>query len=162
MNTETTVTALAVGVVAVTLALSGPAVSAVSFGPSPGGELDDGNATVASASLDGTAALTDGRFGTGVAYLRVPDATVRLSAVTGNPRLVYRVSVPGLGVDAAATTGLGPASRRARVRVPDRAFEPATVDRDRYRGTLSVHVQSFAVYRTVLRRNVTVEVATDG
>lgn len=161
METETRATAIAVAFIAATLLVSGPLVSAVSLGQAPGTGLDDGNATVNGVALASDLSVTEGRFGTGVAYLRVPDAAVELGSVAGTPRLVYRVSVPGLGIEGAETRRLSSAAGRVSVGFADRALRYETVRQRQYRAAVSVHVQSFAVYRTVYRRNVTVDVTVD-
>ena len=122
--------------------------------------LGDGNASVTVDSLPAERLHVDeGRFGTNVAYFRVPDAVVRVGDVTGTPRLVYRIRVPALGVDE-ATTHLLATDRRGTVRLHgvDRAFDPATITEKRYEATVTVRVQSFERDRTVLSANETVEV----
>lgn len=161
METETRATATAVAFIAATLLVSGPLVSAVSLGQAPGPGLDDGNATVNDVALADDLTVSAGRFGTGVAYLRIPAAVVRLESVTDTPRLVYRVSVPGLGIEDAETRQLNQAASRVTVEFPDRALRYETIRERQYRATVSVHVQSFEVYRTVYRRNVTVDVTVD-
>jgi len=54
------------------------------------------------------------------------------------------------------------ASGTVAVDMADRAFAYGRLDRETYTATVAVSVQSFAVDRTVLEQNVTVEVRTDG
>lgn len=124
--------------------------------------LDDGTATVRSVGLTDAPAITDGRFGTGVAYLRLPDATIDLESVDGRPRAVYSVEVPGLDFDRASTTSLAGDPSRVTIGMADRAFEYDAIDRGAYEARVTVRIQSFAVDRTVLERNASVEVRTDG
>lgn len=161
MDIETTAALVAVAVVAGTLLLTGPGAGEFGAGQRSGTGLDDGTADVDDVELSGSPAITSGRFGTDVAYLRIPSVSVTLASVTDNPRIVYRLSVSGLGFDRAGTRLLGPGSRGVTVGMADQPVERGEIRREQYRATLSVHVQSFEVYRTVFRRNVTVGVNLD-
>lgn len=144
------------GVVLVALVASGAA-----FGSGADqGDLGDGNASATVESLPTDRLHVDrGRFGTGVLYLRIPDVRVRVSDVRDRPRLVYRVRIPDLDVDETATRVLErTGSRTVALRGTDVAFDPASVARERYDATVAVRVQSFAVDRTVVAVNETVEV----
>lgn len=160
MDESTAATLLSVGLVLVVLVLTGPLVGAGGV-EGGGSDLGDGTATVGSVETAGGFALTPGRFGTGVVYLRIPDVTAEFESVTGRSRLVYRVAVPALGFDRVGTRPVEPETTDATVGMSDRAFAPSTLDRSSYTVTVTGRVQSFAIDRTVLRRNVTVE-ATDG
>lgn len=160
MDVSSTVTGLSVAVVLGMLVLTGPLVG------SPGAdraasELGDGTATVRGVELTDSLSMSEGRFGTGVVYLRVPDVAVDFASTSGRSRLVYRVAIPDLGFDRVGTAPVDPTTTRRRVGMADRAFAPDSLDRDQYRVTVSVRVQSFAVDRTVFQRNVSVE-AADG
>lgn len=103
--------------------------------------------------------IDDGRFGTGVVYLRIPDARVRVGNVTGTPRVVYRVEIPALGVDDTSTRLLAQSGQRTvTVEGVDRAFDPDTITETGYTATVSVRIQSFEVDTTVTSVNETVEV----
>jgi len=150
-------TVLSVTLVLATLVATGPLVGVTAVGPSESG-LGEGTATVEDVHLATPLSMTPGRFGTGVVYLRIPDAGVELSAVEGRSRLVYRVAVPALGFDRVGTRTIATGRTRAAVEMSDRAFAPAAVNASRYRARVTVRVQSFAIDRTVFDRNVTVEV----
>ena len=115
----------------------------------------DGNATVTDVTVDRSElALTTGRFGTNVTYLRVPAATVAVDSVTDRPQLLYIVSVPGLDVrlvERQVVTEPG----RFRLAPDDRAMPVGRAD-GTYDAFLSVRVQSFTTDRTVARTTVTV------
>jgi hypothetical protein len=161
MEVSTAVSLSAVTVVLATLSLTGPAVGLIDPG-SDATELGEGTATVDGVTLEGDPVVTAGRFGTDVAYFRVPDATVRLSSVTGHSRLVYTVSISALDFERVGNRPPSPdASRSVTVGMADRAFTYGTIHREAYEATLAVRVQSFAVDRTVYRENATVEVRTD-
>ncbi|WP_135305678.1 hypothetical protein [Haloarcula amylovorans] len=122
-------------------------------------EFGDGTATIGAVTVD-TAAfrVTDGRFGTGVSYLRLPTATVTVTSVTDRPRLVYRVVVPALDVELTETT-IVTKPGTYRLAPDDRGMARGTADRSDYSATLTVRVQSFTTDQTIYRENATVEVA---
>lgn len=159
MDTARVGTVLSVTVVLGTLVVAGPLVGA-DVGTSDTG-LGEGTATVEDVRLASPLAMTPGRFGTGVVYLRIPNAAVELSSVQGRSRLVYRVAVPTLAFDRVGTSAVSPGATRASVGTSDRAFVSGTLANDSYRVHVSVRLQSFAVDRTVFERNVTVEVPDD-
>lgn len=146
-------------VVAVSLIATGPLIGVDATGPQAT-EFGDGTASVADVSIETSAlAVTAGRFGTDVDYLRIPAAVVRVDAVDGRPRLVYAVEVPALGVshsDQVVFTDSG----TYRLDPDDRAFERGSLSNESYDATLTVRVQSFTESTTVYRENVTVEVQT--
>ncbi|MDS0281987.1 hypothetical protein [Haloarcula onubensis] len=115
----------------------------------------DGNATVSEVTVDRSGlALSPGRFGTNVTYLRVPTVTATVDSVTDRPQLLYVVSVPGLDIELVETqvvTGAG----TYRFAPDDRAMPPGRVEGP-YDATLSVRVQSFTTDRTLARTTVTV------
>lgn len=162
MEASTVVSLVAVAVVLAALALTSPAVGPIDA-RGDAQSLGDGTASVDNVALEHDPVISPGRFGTDVAYLRVPDVTVQLSSVTGRSRVVYRVAVPALDFDRVADRPLAPDDGSARtVGMSDRAFAPETIRRDAYVATLTVRVQSFAADTTHYRSNVTVEVRADG
>lgn len=149
-------------VVLVVLVLSGPLVGVVDLTPESRGaaELGDGTAE-ASVVGDPTAdlAITPGRFGTNVSYLRVPPAVVDVRQVEDRPRLLYIVRVPALNFERSVTEPLDErVDGRVTLRMDDRAFQHARIRNESYNATVVVRVQSFEVSRTVYRRTATVPV----
>lgn len=157
MNVSRSLPQLLAALVVVTLLVTGPLTS-VDATKQSATALGDGTATVSDVAVE-TAALrvTPGRFGTDVAYLRVPTATVRVTGVTGQPRLVYRIVVGELDVSIIETTLVtGPSTYRL---APDhQGLAASTMDGRQYDGTIEVRVQSYSSDETVLRENVTIEV----
>ncbi|RXK47251.1 hypothetical protein [Halorientalis pallida] len=151
-----------VAVVLVVLVLSGPLVGVVDLTPESRGaaELGDGTANVTVTGDPGAdLAITSGRFGTNVSYLRIPPAAVDVHHVEERPRLLYLVSVPGLGFERSVTEPLDErVDGRVNIPMSDRAFAHVRVRNDSYRATVVVRVQSFEETRTVYRRNTTVPV----
>lgn len=123
--------------------------------------VGDGTAEVSVVSLPSERVRIDeGRFGTDVLYLRIPDVRVRADAVDGEPRLVYRVEVPALDVDEAATASLADRDgQTVTVRGVDQALDPDDVAAHQYDATVSIRIQSFDVDETVVSANETVAVA---
>ena len=115
----------------------------------------DGNATVTEVALDRDGlAVTRGRFGANVTYLRAPTATVTVDSVTDRPRLVYIVEVPSWRIKLVETRVVTEPGTY-RLAPDDRAMRPrhGVV----YDTTLSVRLQSFTTDRTLARTTVPVE-----
>lgn len=149
-------------VVLVVLVLSGPLVGIVDLTPETRGaaQLGDGTANVTVVG-DPTAdlAITPGRFGTNVSYLRIPTAVVDVRRVDDRPRLLYSVTVPKLDFERSVTEPLDEGvDGRVRLSMSDRAFAHAKIRNESYRATVRVRVQSFEGTRTVYQRNTTVPV----
>lgn len=154
-----------VGVVATVLVvslLSGPLVAGVDLSPTPtddGAPPQTGNATVEVLSTPDSVRLEKGSFGSDAPYtLVVPDATVRISNVTGGPLLVYKLRIPDLGYSRGTTHFLDASSAGTR----SVGLEQTTVDenlsKDQYRGELLLLLRGDGPERTLHRDNVTVEV----
>ncbi|WP_372480586.1 hypothetical protein ACAH01_06245 [Halomicrobium sp. HM KBTZ05] len=149
-----------VGLVAVTTLVSGPLVGAVdltSDAETPA--YGSGSVTVESASLPERATLTAGRFGAGEYTLRVPDATVAITAVEGRPLLVYRLEIDERGYTRSTTHFLSTESVGSyAASMSDDTFPPDTVNRTSYEGRLQVVVRANDTSRVVAERSTTVEV----
>ncbi|EMA25120.1 MULTISPECIES: hypothetical protein [Haloarcula] len=145
--------------VLVTLVVTGPLVGVDAVRTQPT-TIGDGTATVSSVQLPTSEIrFTDGRFGTNVAYLRVPDASVTVDSVTGRPRLLYQVAVPALDISLEDEQVLSDGqSGTYRLAPGDRAVTPSSLERDVYRGTVLLRVQSFETAETIVAENVTVQV----
>ena len=107
MNAEHAVAGVVVCIVGLTLA-TGP------LGPfdvgTDSGDLDapgTGSATVEVVSAPGAVELVPSNDGQDLRHLSVPDTTVRVSNVTGNPVLSYRVSLDGTGLSTQVLRFLG-------------------------------------------------------
>jgi len=139
----------------------GPVLGAVDLTPETRDRLGDGTAEATLVSEPDNGLYIDrGRFGTGVLYLRIPDAVVDVASVTGRPRVVYQVSVPGLDFERSATTRVDE-SGRVRIPMDARAFTYTRIENDSYRAEIEVRVQSFETDRTVASRTVTVPVRNE-
>lgn len=158
METELRVTAgrVVAGLILATLLLAGPPAGP-DLAASDDARLDDGTASVSVLEPAGAEIrVTDGRFGTDVAYVRLPDLVVDVEQFEGTPRVQYTVSVPGLDIERTETK-LVTSEGRLRVRLEDRAL-PERPDEETYRGVLRVRVQSLSTEQTVLNRTVEVTV----
>jgi hypothetical protein len=148
-------------VLAVTL-VSGPLVGAVDFTPdreqqsfSPG----EGTIEATVVSVPSTVTLDRGSYGSGAYYLRVPDATVDIESISGQPMLIYKLRIPDLGY-ARGTTHFVDESHEGRrtVSLERATIEPGKIGREQYRGELLILVRTNGEDETNARRNVTVEV----
>ncbi|MFB6075383.1 MAG: hypothetical protein ABEJ89_10255 [Haloarculaceae archaeon] len=149
----------AVLLVIVTLVASGPGFGLLAPTASTPEHVGHGNATVTAVHV-ADPVVDRGRFGTGVAYARLPDARVSVRNVTGQPRLLYRVRIPELGVDARTHRQLAAGDRGTyRLALTDRALPDGLPANETVSATLTVTVQSFDAVWVAARRNVTVEVA---
>jgi len=157
VNLRRSIPAVVAALVVVTLLVTGP-LTGVDATQQSATALGDGTATVSDVTVD-TAALrvTPGRFGTDVAYLRIPDATIRVTEAVDRPRLVYRIVVEELGVSVTETTLVtGPSTYRLD---PDhQGIAASAADGRQYNATVEVRVQSYSSDQTVFQENVTVEV----
>lgn len=151
----------AVSLLVVVSLLSGPIGVGLDLTPGDDVALGDGDASITVLSpADDELAVTAGRFGAEVAYLRIPDLVVRVASVDGSPRVVYRVLVPDLAT-VTETRVLTPSDTgRVRLDARDRAMPYGAVTESTYQGHLEVRVQSFTTDRTVVNRSIAVEVAT--
>jgi hypothetical protein len=144
---------IVVAVVVIVMLLSGPG-SGIEFARDRA-SLGDGTASVTVVEPpDEDLRVTEGRFGTNVSYLRIPDLVVDVTSLDGRPRVLYQVTVPELGIqkqndDIVRSTG------RMRVSISDRALPPGT-DVDGTTARLVVRVQSFTGQTVVVNRTVDV------
>lgn len=145
---------------------SGPLVGAVDLtreSADPGDGADagvpgEGSVDVAVESLPETARLDRGEYGAAAYTLRVPDAHVRLSNVTGQPLVVYKIQLSALGYTA-GTVHFVTAEHAGpfRLQLESDTVPPDGIDRDRYEGRLTVLVRGDGE-RIVERRSITVRV----
>jgi hypothetical protein len=161
MNHDRAAIAVVVAVVLAVSLLSGPLVAGVDLSPTPdeGPPPQTGDATVAVVSTPDTARLDRGSFGADAPYtLVVPDATVRLSNVTGGPLLVYKLRIRALGYTRGTTHFLDPSSAGTRAVGLDRTTLEEDLAQDRYEGELLLLLRGDGPERTLYRGNVTVRV----
>ena len=144
-----------VGIILFVLVLAGPAGGVDLVGEPT--TLEDGNAsaTVVDGSTDGLT-VSEGRFGTNVTYVRIPDATLDVERVRGQPRVVYSVTVPNLSVDKQSRRYIE-STGRLTVPMSDRAL-PNRPDAGTYQGRVLIRVQSFGYDEIVLNRSIEVTV----
>lgn len=154
------VRATAVSLVAIAV-VSGPLVGSVDLTRPAGGDYlvcEGGTATVEITEQPGEFTLEAGRFGAGTYTFEGEDATAEVEDVEGCPRLVYRLQVPALGVDARQVTFLSGDDEGTRVlSAPGASVEPDDVGRDAYDGTVTIELHGDDT-RVLYRANVTVEV----
>ena len=144
---------IAVAVILVGMLLSGPVsgVELVSDRPS----LDDGTASVTVVEPTAeTIQVTEGRFGTNVSYVRIPDLVLDVTSVNGQPRVLYQVTIPELNIRM-QNDKLVQSTGRLRVPVSDH-----TVSKGKplagAEARLVVRVQSYSGGQVVMNRTVEV------
>ncbi|GCF14130.1 hypothetical protein Harman_20650 [Haloarcula mannanilytica] len=146
-------------VIVVTLLVTGPllGVDAVETQPTI---IGDGTASVSSVDVASSEIrITDGRFGADAAYLRVPDASVTVDAVSGRPRLLYQVDVPALDVSLEDEQVLSAGQTGTyRLAPGDKGLALSLPEQDTYHGSVRIRVQSFETDETIVTENVTVQV----
>lgn len=116
--------------------------------------LGDGTASVTVVEPDEeTIRVTEGRFGTNVSYVRIPDLVVDVTNVDGQPRVFYQVSIPELGIEK-QNDKIVRSTGRLRVPISDRAVSGDVATPTTAR--LVVRVQSYSGGEVVLNRTVEV------
>ncbi len=140
-----------VAAIVLVMLLSGPG-SSIEFAKDRA-SLGDGTASVTVVEpTEDHVRVTDGRFGTNVSYVRIPDLIVDVEQVDGRPRVFYQVTVPELDIrkqndEIVRSTG------RLRVAISDRALQPGT-DVTGAEARLVVRVQSYTGGTVVMNRTV--------
>ncbi|KTG09036.1 hypothetical protein AUR64_14635 [Haloprofundus marisrubri] len=162
---------LSVLAVVVLSVASGPLVAGVDFTAedtesqsAPERALGSGNATVTDVSLDlDGIRLERGDYGSQTYYLQVPDATVDLQSVTGQPILAYKIRIPALGIERSSSAFLdesytedGPTT--LALSLDDGPVEPGRVTQSSYEAEVSVLLRSQSGTRVLRQVSVTVEV----
>lgn len=144
-----------------TAIISGPLVNGVDFTPqseefSPG----SGTAEITVKSVPRTATLTRRTTRTNESYvLRVPDATVSVSDVTGTPLLVYKIQIRELGHTRGTTLFLNSSmGGRRSLSLEQSYFEESEVSQSEYAGTATITLRSDSGEQQIYQGNVSVEV----
>lgn len=150
-----------VGVILGTVVVSGPLVGAVDLTTERSGTFapGTGSADVTVVAVPERARLEKGEFGAGAYYLRVPDATVRIDAIEGQPMLVYKIRIPDLAVTRGTTHFLDATNAgELALSLEATTFQPDEIDRASYRAELVVLVRGGDTERVLVERTITVTV----
>jgi len=145
-------------IILLTLA-SGPLVGFVTI-PEPGTSSPPGtgNATVSVTSAPETVALDRGQHGAGLYYLEVPDTTIEISELQGNPILDYSIGIEELGYRRGSVVFLESVGNGTKSVQLERAnFEQSRINQDQYEGQLQLTLRG-DTETVLLNRTVTVEV----
>lgn len=160
MNTERAVVWGVVGLVLATTLASGPLVGGVDFttdAEKPA--FGEGNATIGEVSLPASAEIAYGRYGSGEYYLRVPDATVDLDDVSGNPLLAYEILIREMSYSRTTTHFISSSNTGSYTLSMERdSLAPEKVENESYDGRLRVFLRSNGTEQQLAARNITVEV----
>lgn len=155
---------LTVGIIVSVTIISGPLVGAVDFTPNTSNDdgtfaPGTGKVDVEVHSLPTEAKLEKGSYGAGAYYLRVPDATVNIKRVEGQPMLVYKLRIPEMGFSRGTTHFLDAGTAGTRnIALEEGTLAPDKVTKDSYAGELLILVRAGDGERIVTRQNVTVDV----
>lgn len=155
LRTQLSLTWLVVGFIFFVLVLAGP-VGGVDLTGEPT-KLGNGNASVSVVEpTTDSLTVSQGRFGTNVTYVRIPDAILDVERVRGQPRAVYLLSVPNLSIDKESRRYIE-STGRLRLPLSDRAL-PRRPAPGTYDGRMVIRVQSFGYDNVVLNRSIEVTV----
>lgn len=163
MNLRQMTVATSVAVIVLVTLASGPLVGAVDFTTEvdrgPSGDTGEGSADVTVLSLPDSATISEGRYGSQKSYLRVPDATVDLQNVTGEPLVQYELDIPEMGYSTATTAFLSPGmSGQQTLEITRVAFEPGEITRSQYNATLSIALRANGNKTVIQSRAIVIEV----
>lgn len=132
------------GFVALVALLTGPHVGVLGIPEGGlGGAVDPGTGTASVEVLSGpeVATLEPETYGD-VHYLRIPDATVDVSSVSGAPLLTLSLDIPELGFQRSTVFTIARGGQRTRSYGVSRvAIESNRIDRRTYEGQLRIVLQ---------------------
>ncbi|QCS41688.1 hypothetical protein [Natrinema versiforme] len=162
------VSIIVVSIITATVLASGPLVPVeltTYESPCEGGSLSsEGNAVIQPSSIPESATLTRSEFGAEVWKLDVPDATVRATDVQGCVRVTYEISISELGITSlSAVTVSEESPEMLHVSMSETTLSPDRVSEEQYDAEVRLTYHGVenqtTVERTLIRRNITVEVA---
>lgn len=143
--------------VALTIATGPIGLVDVPSGEGVGGH-GSGSATVIADSAPEVVTIERAQHGGDVFYLRVPDATVAVTDLTGNPVLDYSISIDELGYSRGSVHFLGDRGEGSHaISLAEDTFEEDRLEADTYEAELELVLRGDEE-RTVLSEQVTVEV----
>jgi hypothetical protein len=157
---------LLVALVCVTAVVSGPLVPQVDLTASASsgetqteGTLGNGSASLAVESLPAEATLAPGSFDSEAYYLQTPQIEVTAESITGRPILVCQLDIPALGYSTNRLAFLNESATGPHVfEFETGPFGAEQLDKESYRGELSVFLRANGEKEVVASRNVTVVV----
>lgn len=118
-----------------------------------------GMATVEVVDVPERVILDRSEFGAQWYRLTVPPATVHVTDIEGRPMISYQVRIEALGTDQGSTTFLPSSTERTvALTMKQWRYDPADVTQESYTGEVIVTYRGSDSTRTLVRRNVTVEV----
>lgn len=105
-----------------------------------------------------TVLLEKGRFGSEEYTLRVPDATVNVDSVSGDPLLTYKIQMTELGYAKSSIHFLNPSSEgQLTLSIPPTSIDSERIQNDTYTAELSIVLRASGK-QTLYQENVTVHV----
>ena len=154
-----------VAVIGVVTILTGPLVSEFDVTddrsqPSiVGNQTDSISASTVSVPESGIRFERD-RFGAGTYQLMVPDAELYIEEVTGTPRIIYRLNIPGLHYSRGTILFIDSSQEGSRLTLEfeSKDFTPSEVTQERYAGRLAIVTLDSSGSTDVYSENVTISV----
>ncbi len=155
-----------VGLIGILTLVSGPLVPGIDLTAARtdaptliGNETDSISAAVVSAP-DTDIRFEKAQFGAGTYELVVPDAVIRIEAVSGRPRVIYRLNIPAMHysrgtihfVDAAQ------ANSRLTLNFESTDFTPDELSQERYAGRLAIVTLDSTGSTEIYNESVTIRV----
>lgn len=150
-----------VGLVTFVTVATGPHLALLSIpegGLGGGATPGSGSANLTVLSAPDSATLEAEEYGE-VHYLRVPETTVAVSAVTGAPLLTLSIDIPALGFRRSSVFTVGKTGGQTRTFGVERvAIESDRLDQSTYEGTLLIVLRNDDGRTVLYEDDVTVEV----
>lgn len=167
MDSAKAVMYMTAGVIILIVVASGPIIGGPDFTsdqtatPTPDSAFAPGTgaATITVVSVPKTAVLDRGDYGAGTYQLRVPDATVRVNRIRGQPLIVYKLKIPALSYTRSTTHFFSRKTTDEQILSIESAnIEPDRIDQDQYEGELRIirRIDNDDTY--LYRGNVTIRV----
>lgn len=153
----------AVALIAAVTLVSGPLVGAVDLtrepDDGPGGGFGNGSATVSVTDFPDSVAIEQGRYGSQQYFLRVPDATVDIADIEGQPFLKYDLYIEEMALSKTTTVFLDPSYEgQNTLSIDEQAFDPEEIDRRRYNATLTISLRADGDETVIQRERFAMEV----
>jgi hypothetical protein len=147
--------------VVVVAVLSGPLVGAVDLTEPEQESFSPGTGSIEVTVEDTpeTVILRPGAYDTGVYYYQVPDTTLAIDAVTGQPMLVYKIAVPELRITRVTTHFLSPDTEGPyQLGLAPGRVTADKITREQYQGELRVLTRTDGGEEVHHRSNISVVV----
>ncbi|RLN01641.1 hypothetical protein [Haloarcula sp. Atlit-7R] len=140
--------------------LSGPLVPGVTLATEPEPvALETGNVTVSAVEMPEKVTLEKGSYGAASYYLDAPPVRIQFANRTGQPTLVYELTIEELGYTRTTNHFLDDSTGDTYdLTLASDTFTDGEIKREQYNGTVAVSKRDGAGHGVVATRNVTISV----